>query len=373
MAQPATKLALPDEPALAEHLPVVIIGGGQAGLAAGHHLKRRGVPFVILDAEARTGDTWRRRWDSLRLFTPRRYDALDGMRFPGPQSAFPTKDEMAEYLEAYAAKFELPIRHSVEVTRLERRNDRYVVSSRRQRYEADHVVVATSGYRVPRVPAYARQLGPSIRQIHSSEYKGPADLRDGPVLVVGAGNSGAEIALELARKGRTVLLSGRDVGEVPFRIESFVAKVLIVRLVLRVIFHRLLTVTTPIGRRVRAKSAGHGHALIRTKSRDLARAGVQRVARVRGVQGGLPLLEDGRALEIANVVWCTGFEPGFSWIDLPVFDGNGDPIHSSGVVGGEPGLYFLGLPFLHAMSSIMIHGVSRDAVRIADKIARRIR
>jgi putative flavoprotein involved in K+ transport len=198
-------------------------------------------------------------------------------------------------------------------------------------------------------------------------------LRDGPVLVVGAGNSGAEIALELARRGRTVFLSGRDVGQVPFRIDGFLAKVLLVRILFRVVFHRILTVTTPLGRRARAKSAGHGHPLIRTKSEDLARVGVQRVARVRAVQGGLPIVEDGRTLQVANVVWCTGFEPGYSWIALPVFDEKGDPIHASGVVGGEPGLYFLGLPFLHAMSSVMIHGVSRDAARVAKAIANRIR
>jgi putative flavoprotein involved in K+ transport len=372
MAQLANQLVPSDKPALAEHVPVLVIGGGQAGLAAGYQLKRRGVPFIILDAEARTGDAWRRRWDSLRLFTPARYDALAGVRFPGSQSAFPTKDEMADYLEAYAARFTLPIRHSVEVTRLERRGDRYVVSAGRQRFEAEHVVVATSACRVPRVPGYARDLASGVRQIHSSAYKTPADLQDGAVLVVGAGNSGAEIALELARRGRSVFLSGRDVGEVPFRIESFLAKVLLVPLVLRVVFHRMLSVATPVGRRVRAKSAGRGHALIRTKARDLSRAGVQRVARVRTVQRGLPVLEDGRTLDVANVVWCTGFDPGFSWIDLPVFGKDGDPVHSGGVVHDEPGLYFLGLPFLYAMSSIMIHGVSRDAARVASAIARRI-
>jgi putative flavoprotein involved in K+ transport len=189
------------------------------------------------------------------------------------------------------------------------------------------------------------------------------------VLVVGTANSGAEIAKELAPL-RRVWLSGRDVGELPFRIDGRLAR-LLVPFIFRVVFHRVLTVRTPVGRRARAKLLGHGMPRIRVKGTDLAGAGVERVARVTGVRAGRPELEDGTTLEPASVVWCTGFQPGFSWIHVPILDENGDPRHERGVVPEAPGLYFVGLNFLHAASSTMIHGVSRDAARIAAAIARR--
>ncbi|HEX4339006.1 MAG TPA: NAD(P)-binding domain-containing protein [Polyangiaceae bacterium] len=359
-------------PETTERVATVVIGGGQAGLAAGYHLKKLGLPFVILDADARTGDSWRRRWDSLRLFSPAMYDSIEGMRFPAPALSFPTKDQMADYLEAYATKFELPIRHSTGVDRVERRGDGYLVRAGRARFEAEHVVVATSSYRSPSIPAFARNLAPAIRQLHSSEYRNSSDLRPGPVLVVGAGNSGAEIALELAKQGRTVWMAGRDVGAVPFDVEGLAAKLLLMHLLFRIVFHRILTIRTPAGRGARSK-AHRGTPLIRTKRAALLAAGVNAVPRVRAVQGGAPVLDDGRTLDVANVVWCTGFEPGFSWIELPIFDAKGEPIHDAGITRDQPGFYFLGLPFLYAMSSVMIHGVSRDAARVVRSIARRVR
>jgi putative flavoprotein involved in K+ transport len=191
------------------------------------------------------------------------------------------------------------------------------------------------------------------------------------VLVVGAGNSGAEIALEVARAGHHTWLSGRDVGYVPFRINGRMAQLGLFRLVLRFLFHRVLTLDTPVGRKMRPKVIARGAPLIRTKPADLASAGVVRVPRTVGVQAGIPLLSDGRTLEATNVLWCTGFHPGFSWIDLPVFGSDGEPKQHRGVVQGEPGLYFVGLHFLYAMSSTMIHGVSRDAEYVVRNIAAR--
>jgi putative flavoprotein involved in K+ transport len=210
-------------------------------------------------------------------------------------------------------------------------------------------------------------------QLHSRDYLNPGQLRDGDVLVVGAGNSGAEIALELVRRGHGTWLSGRDVGQVPFRVDGLAGRLLLTQLVLRVGFHRLLTVRTPLGRRLRPRVLSRGGALIRVKPRDLEAAGVRRVPRTTGVRDGAPLLEDGRVLQVANVVWCTGFEPGFSWIELPVFGKDGEPRHERGVVPGEPGLYFVGLHFLYALSSTMIHGVGRDAEHVARTIAQRAR
>jgi putative flavoprotein involved in K+ transport len=348
----------------------VVVGGGQAGLSVGYHLARRGRPFVVLDASQRVGDAWRQRWDSLRLFTPARYSGLVGMPFPAPPWYFPTKDEMAEYLEAYAARFQLPVRTGVEVDRLSRQDGRLVVAAGERRWEADNVVVAMANYQRPRVPAFAAELDPGIVQLHSADYRNPAQLQDGAVLVVGASNSGAEIALELAA-GRRTWLSGRDVGQVPFRIDGTAARLLLVRLVFRVVFYRVLTTSTPLGRRLRPKLTGRGMPLVRARAGDLAAAGVQRAPKVVGTRGGLPLLEDGRVPEVANVIWCSGFHPGFSWIDLPVFDERGAPVQHRGVVTGEPGLYFVGLHFLYAASSAMIHGVGRDAGHVADAIAAR--
>jgi putative flavoprotein involved in K+ transport len=355
-----------------EQVHTVIIGGGQAGLSTGYHLARRGLRFVILEANARIGDSWRNRWDSLRLFTPARFDGIAGMPFPAPAHSFPAKDEMADYLEAYAARFALPVRTGVAVKRLSRNGDRYLVTAGESSFEAEHVVVAMASYQRPKVPPFAGELDPGVVQLHSSDYRNLAQLRAGGVLVVGAGNSGSEIALEAARGGHPTWMSGRDTGHVPFRIEGAVGRLLL-PFIFRFLFHRVLTVDSPIGRKARPKIVSQGGPLIRVKPKDLAAAGVQRVPRMDEVRGGVPVLEDGRVLEVANIVWCTGFHPGFSWIDLPVFAGDGEPAHQRGIVANEPGLYFVGLHFLYALSSTMIHGVERDAARVADAIAARTR
>ena len=349
---------------------VIVIGGGQAGLAMGYQLAQRGVPFVILEAHERVGDSWRQRWDSLRLFTPARYDSLAGMPFPAPDFSFPTKDEMAAYLESYAQKFRLPVQTGTRVTRLTRNGDGFVLTTNQGTLEAKQVVVAMSTFQQPRVPAFATQLSPDITQLTSFAYRNPAQLREGGVLVVGAGNSGAEIALDVA-KTRQAFLAGRDVGQVPFQITSRVARILM-PVIFRVVFHRVLTVRTPMGRKARARMLTSGAPLVRSKREDLIAAGVERVGRVTDVRDGKPLLADGRVLDVANVIWCTGLDPGFSWIDLDVH-GDIEPRHEGGLVPDMPGLYFLGLMFLYAGSSVMVHGVSRDAARIADVIARAAR
>jgi putative flavoprotein involved in K+ transport len=357
-----------------EHFETVIIGGGQAGLSVGYHLTRRDRRFVILDANQRIGDAWRKRWDSLRLFTPARYDGLPGWPFPAPAWSFPTKDEVADYLEAYAARFDLPVRTGVRVDRLSREADRYVVAAGKNRYEADHVVVASSPYQRPRIPVFARELDPGIVQLHSSEYRDPSQLREGGVLVVGAANSGAEIALEVSRTHQT-WLSGRHPGQEPFRPGSRWDRLLLP--VVWFMASHVLTVKTPIGRMVRQKfhveggRHSRGLPLARVRPKDITAAGIERVPRTAGARGGLPVLEDGRELEVANVIWCTGFVPDFAWIDLPVFAENGGPVHDRGVVESEPGLYFLGLVFLYALASSLVGGVGRDAEHIAKQIASR--
>jgi putative flavoprotein involved in K+ transport len=352
-----------------ERIQTIIIGAGQAGLSVGYHLKRRGLPFLILDAHPRVGDAWRTRWDSLRLFTPARFDGLDGMPFPAPRHAFPSKDEMGNYLESYAKHFELPVRCGVRVDGLSRQGQMFLVTAGEQRFEAANVVVAMSNFQQSTVPPFAKDLAPSIVQLHSYDYRNPAQIQKGGVLLVGAGNSGADIGMELARS-HDVWLSGRNNGQVPFRIDGLLARLFMYKLILRFLFHRVLTVRTPMGRRARPKAITQGGPLIRVKARDLERAGVMRVPKTVGVKDGLPLLEDGRVLNVTNVIWCTGFSAGFSWIHLPVL-GPVEPMHEGGIVPREPGLFFVGLAFLYSFSSVMIHGVGRDADRIAGAVAAR--
>jgi putative flavoprotein involved in K+ transport len=354
-----------------ERVETVIIGGGQAGLSVGHHLARRGRPFVILDANQRVGDAWRRRWDSLRLFTPARYDGLAGLPFPAPPHSFPTKDQVADYLEAYAARFRLPVRTGVRVDRLTKADGGFLVTAGDRSWEAANAVVAMATFQVPRVPAFAAELDPGVTQLHAGSYRNPSQLQDGGVLVVGAGNSGAEIALEIAGRQAT-WLAGRESGHVPFRIDSAAARRILLPVLFRFVGHRVLTVDTPIGRRLRPRLLAHGAPLVRVKPKDLAAAGVRRVPRVVGVRDGRPLLADQRVLEVANVIWCTGFGPDFSWIDLPVFgEQASEPLHHRGVVAGQPGLYFVGLHFLYAMSSGFLPGVDRDAEHVVRAITAR--
>jgi putative flavoprotein involved in K+ transport len=355
-----------------ETIDTVVIGGGQAGLSIGYHLARKGVRFTILEANQRIGDSWRQRWDSLRLFTPARFDGLNGMPFPAQANAFPTKDEMADYLEAYAARFSLPVHTGVRVDRVSKaEGGQLLVSAGHHRILARNVVVAMADFQRPRVPAFASGLDRGIVQLHSSAYKNPDQLRPGAVLIVGVGNSGAEIAREVVRAGHETYVSGKANGELPFSIAGLAARLVLAWLLFRVVFFRLLRLDTPLGRKAHARVAGKATPLIRVKSRDLDAEGVASVPRTAGVRDGLPLLEDGRTLGVSNVIWSTGFEPGFSWIDLPVFDGQGRPVHTRGLCTAEPGLSFVGLHFLYAMASSMIHGVGRDAEYLAERIAQR--
>ena len=356
--------------AATETFDTIVIGGGQAGLAMGHALGKTRRSFVILDAHPRVGDAWRTRWDSLRLFTPARYCGLPGMGFPESGGHFVTKDAMADYLEAYAKRFDLPVRTSTRVDGLTRRGDRFVVTAGDQTFESDNVVVAMANFQQPKLPTFAADLDSSIVQMHSHEYRNPAQLADGAALVVGVGNSGAEIALELAKEGRPTFLAGQEAGHIPVKIDTYVGRNIGVRFV-RFLGHHVLTVRTPPGRKLRPKFLTEATPLIRTKPKDLIAAGVERVDKIAAVIDGRPVTEDGRVLDVANVIWSTGYRPGFSWIDLPVLGDRQEPVHERGVVAQEPGLYFIGLEFLYSATSATITGVGRDAKRVAKHIAAR--
>lgn len=348
----------------------IVIGGGQTGLTVGYELKQRGIDFVILDASGRVGDAWRKRWDSLVLFTPARYASLPGMPFPAKGDEFVGKDAVADYLERYAEANDLPIRSNTRVTRVGTDGDTYVVETGDHTLRSANVIVAMADAQVPHVPDYAPDLDPGVVQLHSSRYKDPSQLVDGPVLIVGLGNSGADIGLELAQTHQT-FVSGTPNGVIPFRIEHWIGRNVGVRLV-RFAAVRLLNTRTPIGRKARPKMLGHPTApLVRVKPSDLVRVGAERVDRVAGVKNGRPELTDGRVLEVANVVWCTGFRPGFDWIDVPVFDSDGRPEHERGIVESQPGFYFCGLFFQHSLWSETLVGMPIDAKHIVKHLSER--
>jgi putative flavoprotein involved in K+ transport len=340
----------------------IVVGGGQAGLAVGHYLVKQRRNFVILDAGGRVGDTWRGRWDSLRLFTPARYDGLPGMPFPAPGGYYPTKDEMADYLEAYSDRFDLPVRTGVRVGSLSKEEGHFLLHSNAGRFEAMNVVVASGSLQRPRFPAFAPNLHPSIFQLHSSAYRNPGQLPAGKVLVVGAGNSGAEISVELSSAGRRVRLSGRDVGRIPFGLGNPFTWWLL---------GKVLTSDSGLGRKLKEGGKGGGTPLIRLTPKDILRAGVERVPRTDGVAGGNPRLEDGRILDVDAVVWATGYAPDFSWIKLPILGKGGYPGHIRGVAEGQAGLYFLALPFQHTLTSALIGGVGADARYVAEHLRSR--
>jgi putative flavoprotein involved in K+ transport len=353
-------------------IETVIVGAGQAGLATAYHLKRRGRECVILDAAARVGDQWRQQWDTLKLYSPAQYDGLPGLPFPAKRGTFPGKDEVADYIESYAAHHDLPVRLNTRVEGIEPApGGGYVVTTAGETFTCDNVVVATGTFgRTPSVPDFANDLDPSILQLHSSEYRRPAQLRDGPVLVVGASHSGTDIAYEVAESHPTIL-AGRDCGQIPLRIES--RRMRVVFPILIFAWRHILTRRTPIGRKAMPHIRFHGGPMLRVKRSDLAGRGVERMEdRVTGVRDGQPVVGD-QQVEVANIVWATGFRQTFGWIDLPILGDDGWPLEMRGVVDSAPGLFFCGLAFQYSFSSMVLPGVGRDAEYVAGRIRARSR
>ncbi|HEY5784714.1 MAG TPA: FAD-dependent oxidoreductase [Microlunatus sp.] len=347
-----------------QDVETVVIGAGQAGLATARSLQKRGRECLVLDRHLRIGDGWRQQWDSLRLFSPAKFDKLPGLGFPADPWSFPTKDDVAAYLESYAGHWDLPVRLGIRVERLTRTaGGRFAVRTDAEPIQCDNVVVATGTFgRTPLIPDCAQDLDPSILQLHSSEYRRPGQLRDGPVLVVGASHSGTDIAFELAAV-RPVTLVGPDRGEIPIRLESRLIPVVYPLLIF--VWRHVLTRRTSLGRREMAAVRFHGGPMLRVKRADLAERGVVRIeTRVEGVRDGLPCLADGTTVTVTNVIWSTGFRQTFDWIDLPVLGADGWPREHRGVADDVPGIYFCGLSFQYSFSSMLLAGAGRDAEHV---------
>ncbi len=340
-----------------EHNQVIVVGGGQAGLAAGYYLSRAEIPFLILDAGPRTGESWRRRWDSLELFTAARYSSLPGLSFPGDPEHFPRKDEVADYLEDYVRRFELPVRLDSPVTSLKRSNGGYRLQTERGVYEADQVIVASGAYQRPNVPAIAEKLADGVAQLHSAEYRNPEQIPEGTVVVVGAANSGAGIAEDLALSHRVLLSRGKPIPRLPRRILGKS---------LHFWGDHLGLIGAPLDS-LRGRTQ-RGDVLVGQSLRQLARRhGVELVGRAVDAAGKTIRFDDGRAIEADAVIWATGYRSDYAWIRVPVLDRHGAPRHQRGVTE-SPGLYFLGMKDQYSRGSSLIYWVREDASHIVDQV-----
>ena len=355
-----------------QHIDTVIIGAGQAGLSTGYHLQRLGREFLIVDGNARIGDNWRHHYDSLTLFTPAKLNGLDGLPFPGDPWRFPCKDEMADYLELYAVTFNLPVRMQTRVNRIAARDEGgFIATVGESEIACDNVVISTGTFgRTPSVPAFAAELDPRIQQLHSSQYRRPSQLADGPTLVVGASHSGLDIAYEIGADRPTVLV-GPNRGQIPLEWGS--RRLRAAFPLIEFAFTHVLTRRTPMGRKTMQQIRHHGAPQLRVKRHHLVERGVEWVEdHVAGVsEAGLPRLANGRTFDVANVVWATGFRQVYDWIDLPLEIKDGWPIEYRGVVDSVPGIFFCGLAFQYAFASGEVNGVGRDAAYVAKKIMAR--
>lgn len=355
-----------------QHIETLIVGAGQAGLATGYQLTQLGREFLIVDGNDRIGDNWRCHYDSLELYSPAKYDGLPGLDFPGDPWHFPGKDEVADFLEQYAVEMDLPVRMRTRVDRLVPRDGGgFTAYLGSETVECDNVVVATGSFgRAPRVPDVAARLDPGIRQLHSTEYRNPTQLQPGTTAVVGASHSGYDIAYEVAADRPTILV-GPDRGNIPLEWDSARVKVVIPLIVFA--WRHVLTRRTPMGRKMMQEVRHHGGPTTRVKPHHLAERHAERIEnKVTDVSAdGKPMLDDGRVLDVANVIWATGFRQDFSWIEAPVTGDDGWPREYRGVVEEVPGLFFCGLSFQFGFGSMVLPGVERDSAYVAKKIDER--
>lgn len=334
-------------------LDVIIIGAGQAGLSMGYFLKQQDISFMLLDKGKRVGDSWRKRYNSLVLFTPKSYSVLPGMAFEGDQSAFPTKDEMADYLEAYAKRFSLPIQLETSVQSVKQVDRGFEVITNNGILYSKQIVVASGAFRSPLIPSISKEYGENVFQIHSSEYSAPNQIPDGPILVVGGGNSGTQIATELVVDREVTVAVGHPLKFFPLR---FLGKSIFTWLE----WLGFLYAGTDTKRGAWFRK--QGDPTFGFEFKHLIRSGkVQIKSRVTRVQNGQTVFQDSSEMDIKNIIWSTGFVPDFTWLEIDgALDAEGNPRHHRGVSPVQ-GLFFIGLPWQRQRGSALVCGVGRDA------------
>ena len=338
-------------------LDVLVIGGGQAGLVMGFHLAQRGQRFKIVDSGADVGQTWRLRWDSLKLFTAAQYNNLPGMEFPASHDSYPGKDDVADFLEAYATKFELPVALNTRVTSL-RHTDLYEIETDQGRIQAHNVVIATGPFQVPFIPPMAKDIDADVFQIHSIDYRRPDSIPSGKVLVVGAANTGCQIALELSATHDVEISAGQHLPTIPQRplgrdIWWWATRVGLTK----------VTFGSRLGKKLSTRDQVIGGG-----ERELKRNGVVVRRRLAEVDGRSVGFADGTSSEYEAVLWATGFRTDHSWIDVQqAKDKRGQIQHERGVTVA-PGLYVLGLTWQHTRTSALLGWVTNDAEYLAEHI-----
>lgn len=343
----------------------VVIGAGQAGLATGYYLKKARQSFVMLDKNEKVGDEWKNRYDSLVLFSPRMYSALPGLQIKGDPNGFPDKHEMVQYLQQYAQKFQLPLRLQTKATRVWKENGHFHIQTNNQVYKAENVIVASGPFQTPKIPFFSQNLSPDIKQLHSSQYKNPADLLEGNVLIVGGGNSGAQIAVEISGKRDTYLSAGDRMKFLPLKIG---AKSIFWWLekagILNASRHSWM------GRKIQAS----GDPIFGLELKKAMASG-EIISKSKAVAGEKRHIQfqDQTWLEVQNIIWATGFAPDYSWLDIQgVLNKEGKPVHQRGITQIK-GLYFIGLPWQHRRGSALLYGVGKDAQYITGWIQKETR
>ncbi|WP_307336496.1 flavin-containing monooxygenase [Metabacillus malikii] len=342
----------------------IVIGCGQAGLAIAYYLKKTNQNFLLLDKGSEIGGTWKERYDSLLLFTPRAYSSLPGLPLSGEAQGFPTKDEIVEYPKNYVEKFDFPIHLNEEVIHVNKVDDTFLIKTNKNEYRAKNVVVATGPFQTPNIPSFSKNLSPAIYQLHSSQYKNPRQLINGNVLVVGGGNSGAQIAVELSKEKDTYIAISKTLNYLPLVIRDksifyWFDKVGILKVKSNSFFARILQKRgDPI----------FGFEL----KKAITNNEVKVKKRVMNANGNELLFEDNSTLKVSNIIWATGFKTEFPWLKIAgILDEQGNVLHSRGVSNID-GLYFIGLPWQYRRGSALLQGVGYDAKYIVAKMNEKI-